>query len=180
MEEAIKQILKELGATDPEVLLNTPKRASRALNEILSLRASTPPVLTTFQTNSPGEMVFKTGLKATSLCPHHLLVYLLEATFAYVPSTKVVGISKPGRLLQWGAGRLILQEEIGAIFIREFCRVVQPLGTILLLKGYHLCESIRGVQQRDSVTITVASSGCLTEGPKRDEFFKLVQMCRED
>lgn len=179
MQQEVRQILLKLGVTEEETLANTPRRFCAAMEELLAGRHTDPPKMTVFPSKRPGMIVFKGGLQATSLCPHHLLPYLLKAYFAYIPKESVVGISKPGRLLQWVAGRLVLQEEIGPLFVEEFDRGVQPAGTILLVKGIHLCEQIRGVKQTASTT-TMAWSGKFSQAIERDEFFKLVHMCQED
>ena len=178
METGLQAILEHLGVEDPELLENTPKRWAQSLEELLKGRLEKAPNLRCFKSKAgTGDMIVKAGLRAVSLCPHHCLPYLLEADFAYIPQgSLVVGISKPGRLLSWVASRFTLQEEIGPLFLQEFQKQVNPLGSIIVLRGLHLCEGIRGSKQNNSVTVTVASKGLFTkeESCKR-EFWRLLE-----
>lgn len=178
MENNLQEILEHLGVQDPELLENTPKRWAKVLEELLKGRLEKAPDLTVFKAKAgAGEMIVKAGLKAVSLCPHHCLPYLLEADFAYIPvGSLVVGISKPGRLFNWAASRFTLQEEIGPMFLQEFQRQVNPLGSIIVIRGIHLCEGIRGSKQSNSVTATIAVKGVFAEGAAyKREFWKLVE-----
>jgi len=178
METDLRSILTHLGVEDEELLENTPGRWGRALEELLKGRLEQAPKLTVFQSKAgAGDMIVKAGLRAVSLCPHHCLPYLLEADFGYIPlEGNVVGISKPGRLLYWAASRFTLQEEIGPMFLQEFQKQVRPLGAIIVIRGLHLCESIRGAKQNNSITITTATKGIFTEGEVcRKEFWKLLE-----
>lgn len=176
MRKAIEEMLKALNVdTQGPNYEGTPRRYESALRELLAGQTTAPPELKTFPCERPGNMVLSGPLKAVSLCPHHLLPFLLEGYFAYIPTNRVIGISKPGRLLKWVCGRFGLQEEIGQRFLDELQDAVQPLGAILILKGWHLCSSIRGSKQEGSLTVTCAASGQFeASGPLRAEFRDLI------
>jgi len=179
MEKAVEDILKYLKVdlNDPN-FVDTPARFKKVLEEIALPNEKEPPQLKTFPLEGEkGDLIYTGGLSAASLCPHHLLLYVIEASFAYIPSDRLVGLSKPGRLLRWLCGRLILQEVIGPAFIKEFDKVVNPLGSIILIKGVHLCNVARGARQESSSTITISSSGFFkSDSTKRQEFLTLVEM----
>lgn len=163
MQDQIRELLLKLNVSDPEILGNTPRRYEGVLSEILAGITAECPDLRSFPSANPGSFVFKAGLRASSICPHHLLPYLLEGAFAYIPCRRVIGISKPGRLLQWVASRLILQEEIAPAFLEHFCKCIKPEGAMLVVRGWHLCEALRGSRQSDSVTVTSECTGVFTE-----------------
>lgn len=174
---AATRIVEELGINDKD----TPERYAKALKELsaeteeVDLKAF--PLYHNMHGRWPG-FVFKGPLRAASLCPHHLLPYLIEAYFAYIPRKDVVGISKPGRLLEWCCKKQPLQEYVGHLFLTKFSKSVENEGGIILLKGQHLCETIRGARQRDSLTMTLATTGVFDEGTeqRRAEFWSMVRI----
>lgn len=188
----ISQILTQLFATawqtDPH-LAETPERVQKALRELISENyiKTEPPTMKvfTYKSSKSNEMIFKGPLQAISMCPHHILPYRIEAYFAYIPNAFLIGISKPGRLLDWCAKRMIVQELLGNLFIETFDKKVAPQGSILYLRGFHSCEQIRGAKQRESATTTLHSSGVFalteyheTETTYRKEFFNLLSLER--
>lgn len=177
MEDAVQKILEhfEIDLNDPN-FIQTPGRYKRALEELLIAKRTPSPELRWFPAQEAGDMVFSSGLTATSLCPHHLFPYLMEAYFAYVPKERVVGVSKPGRLLRWLCGNFILQEAVGPAFLKIFDQAIEPRGSIILIKGVHLCATIRGAKQSGGATTTIASSGIYRDQPlMRKEFLDLVR-----
>lgn len=178
MENAVKQILEhfKVNIQDPN-FVGTPLRFKKAMEEILCSSGAEPPLLTSFPAiNGSGDIIFNAGLKGVSLCPHHLFPYMMEANFAYIAGDSVVGVSKPGRLLRWLCGRMALQEVVGPAFLEIFNKALNPLGSMIMIKGVHLCNTIRGAKQDSSSTITVASTGIFRfEADKRNEFYKLAQ-----
>lgn len=164
MKKAIEEILAHYGdiLADPS-LKDTPKRYEKVLEELLGASKQDAPELKTFPCMAGQSLIFCSELEAVTLCPHHLLPYYITAHFAYIPDRVVVGISKPGRLLKWVCGRLILQEAIAESFFAEFKKQVPNKGMALLIEGHHLCSSIRGVKQANNKTITFTSKLTSTE-----------------
>ena len=177
MEKSVVEILRhfDVDLSDPN-FKDTPTRYKKALEELLGGSKLEPPNMKKFPIQHPGEIVFIGGLKATSLCPHHLCPYTMEACFEYLPDKFVVGISKPGRLLEWLSKRFGIQECIGPAFLKIFMETIKPHGGMILIKGVHLCTTIRGAKQDTSTTTTVASDGVFKwDNYKRGEFYELVR-----
>lgn len=163
MKQEIKQILERLEAPE-DIIAETPGRFEKVLKEFVGKKGEAPPIIKQFDVAETSEMILVSGLEAATLCPHHLLLYTVEASFAYIPDkNKVVGISKPGRLLEWVCARLILQEEMGPLFLKVFNEAVKPKGSAIILKGLHSCTRTRGSKQRISTVITVAFSGVIKD-----------------
>ncbi len=178
MKEAISKMLEQMGAdlSDPS-FRETPARFEKVLYDLIGGNGKQAPDLKTFPAKATGDLVVVKNIQAATLCPHHCLPYLLTAHFGYIPDTQVVGISKPARLLEWCCHRLILQEEIGPMFVEEFDKAVKPRGSIFVLKGIHLCTTIRGAKQQESTTSTVVKSGrFLWDTQVREEFWQIVRM----
>ena len=178
-EEAVKTLLRFFHVPNTDSIYEeTPKRYVNALYEIIGGHDVPAPRLRTFESKSLGEIVFMGPLRGTSMCPHHLFPYLIQAYFAYMPSDKAVGISKPGRLLQWVCSRAGLQEEMGNMFLDEFDRQVPNAGTMVLLKGWHLCTSVRGTKQSESETITMESRGNFKTQMLQGRFLNLIRLAK--
>ena len=181
----IKDLLKDLSNPDDEVLSNTPARFVKVLQELIGAYKEPPPELRTFHCpEASGTLILKQDIRAASLCPHHLLPYILVADFAYVPNDYVVGLSKPGRLFRWVAGRLTLQEALGPLMLKEFMKQVDCRGAAIRVRGWHQCETIRGAKQSTVITTTLDSCGIFNgfDGISRDlkdTFIKLISNGKE-
>lgn len=175
MKEEVKLILKKLEVTGEELLCNTPKRVENAFKEILHGGDVAPPAVRWFPYTGSSVLLTFGPIEAVSMCPHHLLPVSLTGYFGYKPTVKVLGISKPSRLLKWAAARLILQEEVASLFFSELFREHSPLGGILLLKGTHACLSLRGAQQKGQEVTSLTATGVFEEEVRlREEFFRLI------
>lgn len=157
---------------------HTPERWVHAL-QAMTARGDAPN-LVTFPTSAShkNQIVFKGPVYASSVCPHHLFPYSVEAYFAYIPCDKIVGISKVGRLLEWACKALIIQEDIGPLFLEIFNASVDPRGSVLYLRGNHSCEQMRGAKQRSSVTTTTAVSRAFEEASNYQNFLQILSIER--
>lgn len=161
---------------DREGLRETPKRYIAALREATSGYAIDPAsLLKTFEDGASGydEMVVVRAIPFYSLCEHHLAPFFGTATIAYIPSGKVVGLSKMARLLDVFAKRLQVQERMTVQIADALNEHLQPKGVGVLLRARHLCMEARGVKRPGSETITSALRGVFMEGPARSEFLTL-------
>lgn len=184
MNEAVhvRQLLESLGVDleDPS-FKETPDRFIKVLHELIGNGANDPPpVLKTFPVTASGQIVFSGHMKAATLCPHHLLPFLVEGYFAYKPTNAVVGISKPSRLLQYVCKGWVLQEAAGPRFLELFSEQVVNRGAIILLRGYHLCTAVRGAKQSDNITVTMDYSKEFEAWELRREFFELINLSKGD
>src|SRR5436190_22318461 len=150
MQDLVRRLLAELGE-DPtrEGLRDTPKRVEKALRFLTSgYDADIDTVLNgALFTVDYSEMVIVKDIDFYSLCEHHLLPFFGKCHVAYIPSTKVIGLSKIPRLVDVFARRLQVQERLTnqiADIIRD---TINPLGVALVIEATHLCMSMRGVQK---------------------------------
>jgi len=180
MQDLIKRLLTELGE-DPtrEGLVNTPKRVEQALKFLTSgYEADVDTVINNaLFTVDYSEMVIVKDIDFYSLCEHHLLPFFGKCHVAYVPSKKVIGLSKIPRLVDIYSRRLQVQERLTnqiADIIRE---KIDPRGVAVVMEGTHLCMSMRGVQKQNSFAVTSAMHGIFRDKARtRMEFLELIRL----
>ena len=180
MQDLIKRLLTELGE-DParEGLVNTPKRVEQALKFLTSgYHADVDTVINNaLFTVDYSEMVIVKDIDFYSLCEHHLLPFFGKCHIAYVPSKKVIGLSKIPRIVDIFSRRLQVQERLTnqiADIIRE---KVDPRGVAVVMEGTHLCMSMRGVQKQNSFAVTSAMHGIFRDKARtRMEFLELIRL----
>src|SRR6186997_2304116 len=180
MQELIRKLLADLGE-DParEGLRDTPKRVEKAYKFLTSgYSADIDHVLNNaLFTVDYSEMVIVKDIDFYSLCEHHLLPFFGKCHVAYVPSKKVIGLSKIPRLVDIYSRRLQVQERLTnqiADIIRE---KVDPRGVAVVMEGTHLCMSMRGVQKQNSFAVTSAMHGIfLDKARTRMEFLELIRL----
>jgi len=180
MQDLIKRLLAELGE-DParEGLVNTPKRVEQALKFLTSgYQADVDKVINNaLFTVDYSEMVIVKDIDFYSLCEHHLLPFFGKCHIAYVPSTKVIGLSKIPRIVDIFSRRLQVQERLTnqiADIIRE---KIAPRGVAVVMEGTHLCMSMRGVQKQNSFAVTSAMHGIFRDKARtRMEFLELIRL----
>src|SRR5438034_10633561 len=120
-------------------------------------------------------MICVRDIEIYSMCEHHMLPFFGRAAVAYLPSSKIVGLSKIPRVVEVFARRLQVQERLTDQVAEALCRVLDPLGVGVVIEAYHLCMMMRGVEKQNSKTVTSALRGALLQDAKtRDEFLRLV------
>src|SRR4051794_32087173 len=173
-EDAAARLLAALGADpDDEGLRETPRRMAAAYAELLTPQPFRP---TTFP-NDEGydELVVARAIPFHSLCEHHLLPFHGVAHVAYLPGERIVGLSKLGRVVDFYARRLQVQERLTTQVARWLCDTLAPRGVGVLIEAEHLCMSLRGVQKPGARTITSALHGVVRDDPRtRQEFLALT------
>src|SRR5689334_24116957 len=180
MQELIRQLLAELGE-DPsrEGLLDTPKRVQKALKFLTSgYDADIDTVLNNaLFTVDYSEMVIVKDIDFYSLCEHHLLPFFGKCHVAYIPTTKVIGLSKIPRLVDVFARRLQVQERLTQQIADTIRDAIQPLGVAVVVEATHLCMSMRGVEKQNSFAVTSAMIGAFRDqGRTRMEFLELIKL----
>ena len=178
MQELIKNLLVALGE-DPnrEGLVNTPKRVAKAYEFLTSgYRADIDQVLNNaLFTVDYSEMVIVKDIDFYSLCEHHLLPFFGKCHVAYIPSNKVIGLSKIPRLVDVFARRLQVQERLTNQVADTIRDAIKPLGVAVVIEATHLCMSMRGVEKQNSEMITSSVLGTFRESEAtRDEFLALI------
>ena len=175
---AVSDLLVALGH-DPasEHLADTPRRTADAYAEMLTPRAFD---LTTFP-NDEGydELVLARDIPFQSLCQHHLLPFHGVAHVGYIPSDRILGLSKLARVVELFARGLQVQERLTRQVGNWLDEHLQPKGVGVVLEAEHLCMSLRGVKAQGSRTVTSAVHGLLRDdGRSRQEFFALTGVSR--
>src|SRR6188508_3072124 len=180
MQDLIRQLLVEIGE-DPtrEGLLNTPKRVEKALKFLASgYDADIDVVLNNaYFTVDYSEMVIVKDIDFYSLCEHHLLPFFGKCHVAYIPSTKVIGLSKIPRLVDVFSRRLQIQERLTNQIAETVREKISPLGVAVVMEATHLCMSMRGVEKQNSFAVTSAMLGAFrTNARTRMEFLELIKL----
>jgi GTP cyclohydrolase I len=180
MQALIRELLKELGEDpDREGLVNTPKRVDKALRYLTSgYAADIDAVLNNaLFTVDYSEMVIVKDVDFYSLCEHHLLPFFGKCHVAYIPSTKVIGLSKIPRLVDVFARRLQVQERLTNQIADVIRDKIAPLGVAVVMEATHLCMSMRGVQKQNSFAVTSAMHGAFRNNARtRMEFLELIKL----
>src|SRR6188472_3935238 len=180
MQELIRQLLAELGE-DPtrEGLADTPKRVEKAMTFLTSgYAADIDDVLNdALFTVDYSEMVIVKDIDFYSLCEHHLLPFFGKCHIAYIPSTRVIGLSKIPRLVDVFSRRLQIQERLTNQIADTIREKLSPLGVAVVMEGTHLCMSMRGVEKQNSFAVTSAMLGAFrTNARTRMEFLELIKL----
>src|SRR5690348_6117065 len=166
MQELIRRLLAELGE-DParEGLLDTPKRVEKALRFLTSgYTADVDTVLNNaLFTVDYNEMVIVKDIDFYSLCEHHLLPFFGKCHIAYLPTNKVVGLSKLPRLVEVYARRLQVQERMTTDIAQTLNDLIKPQGVAVVIEAQHLCMAMRGVEKQNSYAITSSMLGAFRE-----------------
>jgi GTP cyclohydrolase IA len=180
MQDLIRKLLVEMGENpDREGLLNTPKRVAKAFEFLTSgYRADINQVLNNaLFTVDYSEMVIVKDIDFYSLCEHHLLPFFGKCHVAYIPTTKVIGLSKIPRLVDVFARRLQVQERLTNDIANTIAQTIKPLGVAVVMEATHLCMSMRGVEKQNSFAVTSAMLGAFRDqGRTRMEFLELIQL----
>src|ERR1041385_981417 len=180
MQELIRRLRAEMGE-DPsrEGLLDTPKRVEKAYRFLTSgYDADIDQVLNNaLFTVDYSEMVIVKDIDFYSLCEHHLLPFFGKCHVAYIPTSKVIGLSKIPRLVEVFARRLQVQERLTNQIADTIRDAIHPLGVAVVMEATHLCMSMRGVQKQNSFAVTSAMLGAFRDqGRTRMEFLELIKL----
>jgi len=180
VEQAVRTLIRWT-SDDParDGLLETPSRVARAYEDLFGGYAedATAFLRKTFdETGGYDEMVAMRGIRFVSHCEHHMAPIMGQAWIAYVPTDRVVGISKLARVLEIYARRLQIQERLTTQVANTIDEVLQPKGVAVLIKAQHLCVGMRGVRKHEADLVTTRMLGCCRDDPVlRQEFVRLTQ-----
>ncbi|HLG73550.1 MAG TPA: GTP cyclohydrolase I FolE [Chloroflexota bacterium] len=178
IEHAVRDILGAVGE-DPsrEGLRETPNRVARMYREIFSGLSADPrdELSATFEEDH-SEMVVVRDIPFYSMCEHHLLPFHGVAHFGYLPSGRIVGLSKIARLVETLSRRPQVQERLTSQIVDVFCEVLEPLGAGAVVEAEHLCMTMRGIKKPGSRMVTSAMRGAFRDSPEtRAEFLANVR-----
>lgn len=178
-EEAIRTLLKWAG-DDPlrEGLRDTPARVARAWEEWFSGYDVDPEeyLRRTFEEVAGyDDMIVLRDIRFESHCEHHLAPIIGRAHVGYLPTKRVVGISKLARVVEAFARRLQVQEKMNAQIARCIQRVLEPRGVAVVIQAEHQCMTTRGVHKPGVVMVTSTMLGDFRTNPMtRREFLSVI------
>lgn len=162
---------------DPN-MKDTPTRVSKMyIEEIYSGVYTEAPVITTFDNkNNYDGIVFQGSIPVISTCSHHALPFIGKAHVAYLPGTKVIGLSKLNRVVEWFARRPQVQENLTMEIHDHLDKICESNGGIaVVIECKHLCCSNRGVKHNSTMK-TAKLSGAFKNDPScREEFYDFIK-----
>ena len=157
-EEAIKTIIQLIGENpDREGLKSTPKRVIKAFKEYFSGYTKDPTKFlskTFTEVEGYDDMVIEKNISIQSHCEHHMAPITGVAHVAYIPASKVVGLSKLARVVEVFAKRLQTQERLTMQIAKTIMEVLQPRGVAVTIDAAHQCMTNRGVKKENTSTVT--------------------------
>eukprot|EP01100_Stratorugosa_tubuloviscum_P007977 TRINITY_DN32_c1_g1_i9.p2 TRINITY_DN32_c1_g1~~TRINITY_DN32_c1_g1_i9.p2 ORF type:complete len:283 (+),score=169.92 TRINITY_DN32_c1_g1_i9:104-952(+) len=183
-EDVLKQLAYQFFATcgeDPnrEGLLKTPERFAKAMTGFVSgysmdVEQVLNDALFEVETQD-SDMVVVKDIDIFSLCEHHLVPFYGKVHIGYLPTGKVLGLSKFARVSEVFARRLQVQERLTREIAETLNRVLQPKGLVVMIEATHMCMVMRGVNKPGSSTSTICKFGCFKDdSSKLNEFHRLL------
>ncbi|MFA5900517.1 MAG: GTP cyclohydrolase I FolE [Hyphomicrobium sp.] len=180
VEQAVSTILRWTGDNPArDGLRDTPKRVTKAFEEYFRGYNEDPEQIlsTTFEeTEGYDEMIVLRGIRFESHCEHHMAPIIGRAWVAYIPSGRVVGISKLARVVEVYAKRLQIQEKMTAQIANAIDTVLQPQGVGVVIKAEHFCMTARGIMKPGTDLVTSRMLGCFRDSAvTRQEFLSMIE-----
>lgn len=178
-EEAVRTLIRWAG-DDPtrEGLVGTPDRVVRSYEEFFGGYGQDPEAIlrTTFEeTEGYNEMVLLKDIPFESHCEHHMVPIIGMAHVAYIPNSRVVGISKLARVVEAYAKRLQIQEKMTVQIANAIDGVLKPKGVAVVIEAAHECMTSRGVHKPGvSMTTSTMLGAFLNDSSTRREFLAFI------
>jgi len=178
-EDHVRAILRGIGE-DPERegLQKTPERVARALQFLTKGYHEDPAAIlkSALFSEEYSEMIVLKDLDFFTLCEHHLLPFFGKAHVAYIPSKKILGLSKLARLFEVFARRLQVQERLTTQVATSLMEAIDPQGVGVVVEAEHLCMRMRGIEKQNSVVVTSCMLGTFRDRQEtREEFTTLIR-----
>ena len=179
--EAAVRTLIEWAGDDPhrEGLLDTPGRVARSYRELFAGYETDPRAYlerTFEEVGGYDELVVLKDIRFVSFCEHHMLPVVGRAHVGYLPTDRVVGISKLARVVQGYARRLQIQEKMTSEIATAIHEVLRPQGVGVVIEAEHSCMTLRGVNVPGASLTTSQLIGVVRDDPRtREEFLRLVR-----
>lgn len=175
----IESIINLLGEDcNREGLKKTPLRAAKALWFLTSGYRTNPEALmqqALFE-HEGSQIIIVKDIEFYSMCEHHILPFFGKVSIGYVPSGKIVGLSKLARIVNAFARRLQVQERFTSQICEAVRNTLNAAGVIVVCEGEHLCMKMRGVEKQHSATTTVHYNGVFDSNPAlRAEFMSAIR-----
>lgn len=178
VEANVKEILLALGE-DPnrEGLLETPARVAKSYAKLFGGYKEDPrEMITVFENEGYDEMIIAKDIDFYSTCEHHMLPFIGKAYVGYIPSDKIIGLSKLPRLVEIFSRRLQNQERLTKQIADSLTELLSPRGVGVVLKAEHLCMKARGVEKQNCEISTSSFTGLFIKNLNtRSEFLGLIR-----
>ena len=162
IESSVENILESIGE-DPgrQGLLKTPHRVAKSYQELLAGYRMDPRALINEAVFDVAydEMVIVRDIEFYSMCEHHMLPFMGRVHVAYIPSDKVIGLSKIPRIVELFSRRLQVQERMTTQIANYIDVVLNPQGVAVVAEGLHMCMMLRGVKKKDARMTTSSMLG---------------------
>jgi GTP cyclohydrolase I len=174
----VSRILDELGLDrkDPNLLETDMRVAKMYLEMFQGLRDGARPAVTMFPNDELyNGMVMEKQIPFYSMCSHHFVPFYGHAHIAYIPTHRIVGLSKLPRILEFYAKRPQLQERLTEQVVTFLDEELQPKGAMVVIEARHLCVEMRGIKKPGVMTVTSAIRGTFHERAVREEFLDLLR-----
>lgn len=179
-EAAVRTLIRWAGEDpDREGLVDTPARVTRSYRELFAGYETDPRkyLERTFEeVGGYDELIVLRDIRFVSFCEHHMLPVVGKAHVGYLPTDRVVGISKLARVVRGYARRLQIQEKMTAEIARAIQEVLNPLGVGVVVEAVHSCMTLRGVQAEGASLTTSHLIGVVRDDQRtREEFLRLAR-----
>ncbi len=180
-EAAVRTLIRWAG-DDPtrEGLIDTPKRVVKAYEEWFGGYDEDAEAIlarTFDEVEGYDDIVLVKGIRLESTCEHHMAPIIGKAHIAYLPSERVVGLSKLARLVDVFAKRLQVQEKLTAQIASALQGALNPRGVAVMIEAEHHCMSTRGVRRHGADTLTTRFTGAfLSDARLEERFLRLVRL----
>ncbi|HEY5070759.1 MAG TPA: GTP cyclohydrolase I FolE [Caulobacteraceae bacterium] len=179
-EAAVRTLIRWAGDDpDREGLIETPARVARSYRELFAGYEADPRAYlerTFEEVGGYDELVVLSDIRVVSFCEHHMLPVLGRAHVGYLPTNRVVGISKLARVVHGFARRLQIQEKLTADIARAIDEVLRPKGVGVVIEAEHSCMTLRGVNTPGASLTTSRLTGVIRDDARtRQEFLRLAR-----
>ena len=182
MEQAFRTILKQVGE-DPERegLRDTPSRAAKAMEFLTKGYGETLESLVNdaLFASDTSEMILVQDIELYSMCEHHMLPFIGKCHVAYLPTGRVLGLSKVARIIDMYARRLQIQENLTKQIAEAIASVTGAAGVGVIIEAQHMCMMMRGVEKQNSMMKTSMMLGQFQANQStRMEFLSILGLPR--
>ncbi|MGA2093993.1 MAG: GTP cyclohydrolase I FolE [Sedimentisphaerales bacterium] len=177
IEKAVREILSAVGEDlNRDGLKDTPARVARMYGELLAgMRDDPGKYLEKVFNENYDEIVLLRDIPFYSVCEHHLMPFIGTAHVAYLPSGRILGVSKLARIVDCFARRLQTQERLTTQIADCLMSNLKPMGAAVVLEAAHSCMTIRGIKKPGSIMVTSAIRGSFRKDPRsRNELMSLI------
>lgn len=165
-----------LDLSDPS-LKGTPQRVAKMYcREIFSGldKVTYPKIMTQPNSFKYDQMLIQKGIEVNSVCEHHFVPILGKCAIAYIPDSKVIGLSKLNRIAKWHSSKPQVQERLTQDILNDLKDKLETDNVAVCIDASHLCVKMRGIQDSNAETRTTALSGVFKDHVPRNEFLKYI------